>query len=372
MKSQNHLSELVILKEIAETLNKGTDIKVVLNDVLSKLLEITGFATGWIFLLDEHENYELVASVNLPPALLNETYTPMIKGNCWCLDRYKDGRLDKAVNIIGCKRLEDAIENQWGETFGLTHHASVPLKSGDEKFGILNIASPSKEIFKNEELALLESIALQIGNTIKRINLTERHSALALVEERNRLAQDLHDSVNQLLFSINLMAKVGPSLQEEGQIKSTFSDIQNLAMEAQAEMRALIWQLRPKELEKGIVCALSGYGQMLGLNVQSKVKGTSLLPAHVEETLFRIAQEAFNNCNKHSGQNEVFLSIEMKKEQVYMNISDHGKGFEYQPDLELPSWGLKNMKQRVLSLNGSFHLQSVRGKGTTIETVIPF
>lgn len=133
MKSQNHLSELVILKEIAETLNNGTDIKLVLNDVLAKLLEITGFATGWIFLLDEHENYELVASVNLPPALLNETHTPMINGNCWCLDRYKDGRLDKAVNIIGCKRLEDAIENQWGETFGLTHHASVPLKSGNEK-----------------------------------------------------------------------------------------------------------------------------------------------------------------------------------------------------------------------------------------------
>src|SRR5690606_24723303 len=114
--------------------------------------------------------------------------------------------LEKASNIIACQRIENAMASAAEDSGGITHHATVPLQSGDERFGLLNIAAPDTQRFSKEELALLESVAFQIGSAIKRILLTKQEQELALVKERNRLARDLHDSVNQLLFSVTLTA----------------------------------------------------------------------------------------------------------------------------------------------------------------------
>jgi signal transduction histidine kinase len=171
MTPERRVDELIALKEIAETLNKLNDMHQMLQVVLRKVLEVTGLKTGWIFLLDEEPEYTCVADENLPPALSWGEKTPMCSGTCWCVDKYWGKRLHKAVNIINCKRIEDAIEYKWGDTAGIYHHATVPLKAGDEWFGLLNVASPDKVHFTDEELALLESFAYQIGSAIKRTKL---------------------------------------------------------------------------------------------------------------------------------------------------------------------------------------------------------
>jgi two-component system, NarL family, sensor kinase len=369
---EKHLSELQILKEIAEVLNRGTELKDVLSEVLKKLLHVTGLETGWIFLIDDSGSFELVAEVNLPPALSNNDCQPMSAGECWCINRYNNGRLDKATNIIECKRLEDAIADSRGDTCGLTHHATVPLKAGDEKFGLLNIGSPFKTKFSFEELALLESIALQIGTAIKRINLTQKEQEIALTAERNRLARDLHDSVNQLLFSLSLTARGGKEMAKEPLVKETFDYIQDLAQEAMGEMRALIWQLRPRGLEKGIVSALCSYGQMLGLDVNSEVNGVIKLPSNIEEAIWRIGQEALANCKKHSGQRAVLLKIKVSNRNVAVEIIDGGCGFLYDSTKKLPSLGLESMKNRTEALSGTFLIESKPNKGTKIRVRIPF
>lgn len=262
MLGEKRQSEIRILKEIAELLNEGTEIDSLLKEVLQKLLHITGLETGWVFLIDSHGDYRLAAEEKLPPALSADNCRPMCKGDCWCIDRYNDGRLNKASNIIECKRIEDAIAEQRKETNGLTHHASVPLRAGEEKFGVLNIGSPAKTHFSPEELALLESIAFQIGTAIKRIKLTQLEHETALAAERNRLARDLHDSVNQLLFSLSLTARGGAEMTDNLEMKETFTYMQDLAQEALSEMRALIWQLKPRGLENGIICAMQTYSQM--------------------------------------------------------------------------------------------------------------
>jgi two-component system NarL family sensor kinase len=171
MAKEAHVQELITLKIIAETLNQATDLTIMLDTVLNKLLELTGLTTGWVFLVDGLKDYECVAYRQLPPALLFDNRAPMRCGNCWCLDRYGDGRLHNAVNIIGCKRIENAIEYEWGDTGGITHHATVPLHSGNRQFGVLNVAAPGKEHFKDEELALLQAVAFQVGSTIERMEL---------------------------------------------------------------------------------------------------------------------------------------------------------------------------------------------------------
>ncbi|WP_226670156.1 GAF domain-containing sensor histidine kinase [Metabacillus litoralis] len=365
------IRELNTLKIIAEKLNEATDVKEMLKDILCELLKLTELHSGWIFLINNQGEYELAAEYNLPKGLTWNKKKVMCEGDCWCIDRYHDGRLNKAANIINCKRIENAIENNWGETNGMTHHATVPLRAGNEKFGLLNMASPNKTHFTDEELALLESVAFQIGTAIKRIQLVEKDRKHALIEERNRLAQDLHDSVNQLLFSIMLTARGTKEITKENEVKEMLSYIQELSQEALTEMKGLIWQLRPQGLENGIGSALLNYATVLGLNVDSNIEGVCTLPCHIEEELWRIGQEALNNCKKHSGTNKVWLSLLRKNYTVQMIIEDKGIGFHYDEKNQLPTMGLRGMKERVRKIDGNFKLNSSNGEGTIITIFIP-
>jgi two-component system, NarL family, sensor kinase len=368
--SKRRIQKLQTLKAIAETLNEANDLEEMLYAVLKQLIHVTELECGWIFLVDEKGSYSLVADCELPPALTWGNKQPMCEGDCWCLDRYNDGRLQRAANIIECKRLEDAMEEKWGDTKGITHHATVPLRAGDEKFGLLNVASPNKTHFTNEELALLEAVAFQIGTAIKRIKLVENEQKHALLAERNRLARDLHDSVNQLLFSLMLTARGAKEMTADELMKETLDYIQQLAQEALQEMRSLIWQLRPQGLENGLASALMNYGKMLGLNVEMDIQGVIDLPNDVEECLWRVGQEALNNCKKHAGVSTVSIFIAVKNDQIKMEITDKGCGFNYSGE-EMPSLGLKSMKERIEAMNGTFHIKSAIGKGTTVQTIIP-
>ncbi|MET3193439.1 GAF domain-containing sensor histidine kinase [Bacillus sp. OAE603] len=372
MRKKSFLLELQVLKEIAEILNEGTDLHSTLDCALAKLIQITGLETGWIFLIDKNGSYELVASHELPPALTNEEVKPMCCGDCWCVSKYVQGRLNKASNIMECKRLEESVIHNWGDTNGVTHHATVPLQAGEESFGLLNVAASNKLQFDQEELDLLGAVALQIGTAIKRIQLTEKVKEIQVIEERNRLAKDLHDSVSQLLFSINVTAKAGGNVSDNKNVKDTFNHIQQIAQEAQAEMKALIWQLRPQGIEKGIVSALINYGEMLGLKVHSQVKGVNVLPSKIEETLWRIGQEAFNNCRKHSGQTEIYLQLSSNGKNIKMVVEDRGAGFVYLENVSIPTLGLKSMRERIEVLEGSFIVESEINKGTKIIINIPF
>ena len=372
MSGEDRYQKIVILKEIAELLNEGTDTKDVLTVVLKKLLQVTGLQTGWIFLIDDNGTHHLIADEALPPALANNHKQRMCQGKCWCVNKYNNQQLNKATNIIECKRIEDVLEENAGETGGLTHHATVPLRAGQERFGILNVGAPNKTHFEKNELALLEAVAYQLGTALKRIKLTQREQETALVTERNRLARDLHDSVNQLLFSLSLTARAGVEMTDSNEVKQTFTYIQDMAQEALGEMRALIWQLRPEGLENGLVSALRSYAEMLGLSIDTKLTGAATIPGKVEEALWRIGQEALANCKKHSQTTEVSLGFQISEVGVKMIIMDEGCGFHYEGNLEILSLGLRNMKIRTESLNGNFLLVSKPGNGTKIEVHIPF
>jgi len=371
MGESSRYREMKILKEIAEMLNEGTELYHVLSQVLKKLLDITGLQTGWIFFIDEKGSHQLVAHEALPPALSYEQNLRMCKGSCWCVNRYHHQKLTKATNIIECQRIEEAIEAKIGDHNGLTHHATVPLRAGKERFGLLNVGAPFKTFFKDDELALLEAVAFQIGTAIKRMKLVEHEQKTALNDERNRLARDLHDSVNQLLFSLSLTARAGIEMTKTEEMKSTFTYIQELAQDALGEMRSLIWQLRPQGLEDGLLSAFHKYGQLLGLTVHINLKGVPHFSSQVEEALWRIGQEALANCKKHAGTTIVYIDLEKNKEETILTIKDLGIGFQYQKGVQTPSLGLQSMQFRTEAIKGEFSLESNPGNGTLIQIKIP-
>ncbi|WP_052144738.1 GAF domain-containing sensor histidine kinase [Halalkalibacter okhensis] len=467
------------LRIISMTLNEGNDLRDMLQSVLERLLKAVQLECGWIFLIQEKGEHSLFASYGLPNGLTYKDSLPLCEGGCWCKDKYLDGQLKKAVNIMECRRLERVKVGNLGETNGISHHATIPIFAGEESFGLMNVASPNKTHFTEEELDLLETVAYQIGATVKRFKLfeqekrrsrmlaalgtclsmiqkneqepseiadmilqlfnwsglsimlngqlsevgqcediqelvqeaifgetslkitiyhevcnevdhylveqlthylclhfekerlTEQRKELARIDERNRLARDLHDSVNQMLFSLSLTAKGAQLRTKEEKTKETLGQIQTLSQEALKELKQLIYQLRSEELQEGMNSAITRYAHLLGLTVQVRLNGMLTLSKKGEECLWRIAQEALNNVKKHSGVQEARVTIEATKDTVTMQIEDHGMGTVEGEYIHPSSTGINGMRARAEALNGWFTFRSIKGKGTTLQVVIP-
>lgn len=368
----NDHPNISLLKEIAELLNEETEMITMLKGALSKFLNGTNFEAGWIFFINDKGKTELVVEENLPEALAYKDCQYLRKGGCWCVSRYRNEELKKASNIIECQRIESAISANVGDPEDITHHATVPLQSGQERFGLLNVATKNTVSYSEEELALLESVAFQMGSAIKRIYLTKQEQEMALAQERNRLARDLHDSVNQLLFSVTLTARAGIEMSEDTEVKDTFREIQQLTQEALTEMRALIWQLRPKGLESGLLEAIKVYAEMLGLTLKVTVNGVLQFPSRIEETLFRITQEALNNVRRHAGVQEVSLYLTITSTDILLVVRDKGRGFVIDSNMELPSMGLQSIRDRAHSVGGAADWVSEIGKGTELLIRLPY
>lgn len=263
------------------------------------------------------------------------------------------------------------MKQKTGDPEGITHHATVPLSDQKKRFGLLNVAAPGKIHFSRGELALLEAVALQIGMAIKRMRLAEQQQKHLPLTERNRLAQDLHDSVNQMLFSLSLTAKAAGEMTDQPEIREMLEFMQNLSHEALLEMRALIWRLRPQGLEEGLAAALEKYAEVLGLQVIFKLSDVLRLPPSVEELMWRLSQEALNNCKKHAGASRIQVKINVFQSSAVLEIEDDGKGFQYDPNVDIPTLGLKGMKERTEKAGGTLLITSAIGKGTKIRAVLP-
>ncbi|KXA38713.1 histidine kinase [Staphylococcus lugdunensis] len=364
-------SRLALLKEIAEFLNEETEMYSMMNGALHYLLQGSQFTTGWIFFIDDSGHHELVADSDLPGALQREQCQFMHEGSCWCVRAYHNHKLTKASNIINCSRINLAAQAYSDETEDITHHATVPLKSGDEQFGLLNVAAPHKHTYSDDDLELLESVAFQIGSAIKRILLTNKEKERARVNERNRLARDLHDSVNQMLFSLKITAHAAQGMTTDQSAQKAFQTIEDISQSAVNEMRSLIWQLKPVGLEQGLVHALYHYSELLQINLNVSVDGLIKLPNTIEENIYRIAQEAMNNVKKHANTEDVDVTIKQHNDMLYMSIVDQGKGFDITQVTDNQSLGLKNLKQRVGSMKGKIEIHAEVGQGTAIYIEIP-
>ena len=155
-------------------------------------------------------------------------------------------------------------------------------------------------------------------------------------------------------------------------IKETFKDIQQLTQEALTEMRALIWQLRPRGLESGLMEAIKVYAEMLNIKLTVNVSGVIQFPSRIEETLFRISQEALNNVRRHSGVTAAELYIKVTATDVLLVVKDAGRGFKIEAHNEIPSLGMQSIKDRAHAVGGTADWVSEIGKGTEILIRLPY
>jgi len=223
---------------------------------------------------------------------------------------------------------------------------------------------------------LAQAYARQKAITEQNIRLHEQAQQLAVLEERQRIARELHDSVSQALYGIGLGARTAHALLDRDPDKAVepVEYILSLAEGGLAEMRALILELRPDSLEReGLVSAMSKQAAALharhGLEVETVLGEEPDLALEIKEALYRIAQEALNNTIKHAQASRVVIRLQEDSGEIVLSVQDDGVGFD--PQDEYPGhMGLHTMRERVERLGGTLHIESAPGQGTRTRVTL--
>jgi signal transduction histidine kinase len=254
---------------------------------------------------------------------------------------------------------------------------SVPLRVRDRDLGsvFLEHAQPNVYTPRHAELAL--AIARQAAIAIDNARLYEQVHEAAALEERQRLARELHDSVSQALYGIGLGATTARALlaRDPQQVAAPLDYVITLAKAGLAEMRALIFELLPEALEtEGLIAALTKqtaavqarYG--LAVDVMLGEEPEADLPA--KQAIYRIAQEALHNVVKHARAGSIVLRLEASAGHLALEVRDDGMGFDAGGSFP-GHLGLRSMRERMTRLGGDLSITSAPGAGTTVRATLP-
>src|SRR5215212_4791215 len=253
----------------------------------------------------------------------------------------------------------------------------VPLISRGRSLGAFNLLYLPGGEPGEEEKVFLKAVADQTAVAIENARLFAEARGKAALEERQRLARELHDSVSQALYGIALGAKTARTLVKRNpdQAADPLDYVLSLAEAGLAEMRALIFELRPESLEtEGLVAALEKQAAALRARHEIAVE-TSLCDEpeaslEVKEAVYRIAQEALHNTVKHARAGHVQVRMTCASELITLEVSDDGVGFD--PEEDFPGHlGLRSMRERAQRLGGTLKVEATLGSGTTIRAHIP-
>jgi NarL family two-component system sensor histidine kinase LiaS len=206
--------------------------------------------------------------------------------------------------------------------------------------------------------------------------LLDTRRELIVVEERNRLARDLHDSAKQQAFAAAAQISAARKLikSDPDAAASHIQEAERLTKDLRTELANLIQQLRPAELEsKGLADAVrehaEDWSRQNGIEADVHVQHQRSLPLEIEQAVFRIVQEALANIARHSQANHVEIGLIYSKDAITATISDDGLGFY--PVETLSGFGLRSMGERTEALGGSLSIESKPGEGTSVSSSIP-
>lgn len=263
---------------------------------------------------------------------------------------------------------------------------TVPVFIKEAVVGVLDAQSEKLNAFDETDLVVLQTLAHQAGAVIENARLYERAQQLAVMEERNRLARELHDAVTQTLFSASLLAEALPICwendPEEG--RRLLLELRALSRGALAEMRTLLLELRPTALvETQLKDLLHQLGEAAsgreGIPVTVLIEGEGELPPDVHIALYRIAQEALNNVVKHARANAVTMRlcytctesdrpVFAPSQSVLLSICDDGRGFDLNR-LPPDRLGMGIMHERAQSIGATLTIDSHLGEGTQVNVL---
>ena len=348
LRVRERTAELIALLELSNSIALTTEDMPLVESILDELHDITEYQSAALF------------------ALQGETHFSVF------LTRGELSRQDNKQMLAALtqKRVLSLTTRVGEETL-------FPITVRDKPVGVLVLEHDQAHGLSEEKERLVMAFAAQAGVAIENIRLFANVTEKAAFEERQHLARELHDSVSQALYSIVLGSHAARKQLKTrpAEADKALEYVQDLAEAGLAEMRALIFELRPEVLEQeGLSAALAK--QVEALEVRHKLKTEFVadqepeLPFHAKQALFRIAQEALHNIVKHAHAKEVSVSLTESDAEAQLCIEDDGVGFDTSQTYS-DRLGLTSMRERAASLGGTFSMTSEPESGTRLCVNVP-
>ncbi len=371
---QRRADQLAVLNMIARTATASLDQEDSLPQVTRQIRAGFGYPQVDLFLADEETN-ELLLSAS------DGIYPPVGEGYRQHINLGLIGRAARQGQTI---RLADVRTDPdflvLAERSATRSALAVPIMASGRLLGVLNVEAPEEDAFSQEDVNILETVADVLAGALENARLYRKAQSAAVLEERNRLARELHDSVTQQLFSMTLTSQAARAQLERNpqRVAAQLERLQETSTAALAEMRALIFQLRPPALrDQGLVAALQQQAQLLsrreGIPIGLSVVGDERLARGIEQAIYRIVQEALNNVFKHANARTIQVTLEFTAEYVRVRVVDDGQGFDVTatPTGDGRHLGVLSMRERAAEIGGTMEIHSSVGSGTEVRVTVP-
>ena len=371
IKQKNH--SLEILYDVAANINAARDLEELLTRFLHTLKNAVDARAGMVRMLTSDGNMQLIASSGLDQEVIKREQLISVE-RCLCGKAAQRGEVYALDDLQGCGQFvgRPFFDDKKVEMI------AVPLRYRGKILGVYNLFTEQHGLVEREDVKnLLTSIGHHLGMAIEKARLDEEANLLSIMEERTRLANELHDSLAQSLASLKFQVRVLDELLHSGDESALWQElelIENSLDEAYTELRELIAHFRAPVDKRGLVPAVeqaverfrrdSGTSAFLQLEWDE-----ANLPAEVDVQVLRIIQEALANIRKHSEANAVRVLMRAGKDGHYMVlIEDDGIGIQ---DREIDGGpgehlGLKILQERSARIGGDLKIESEAGEGTRI------
>lgn len=367
--------ELSVLYQVTSVAAESLGLETTLAESLKQVLAVMESKRGMIHLLnDKGQKLELAVQQGFPEAGAGQGQTipaDSILGRALLQSSRPYLLADGAIKPF----LHDQLPECNPQAY-----VGLPLRARGVVVGFLSFwRIPGSPALNDEEIALLTSLGEQMGMVVESARLRKQAKKTAIMEERSRLARDLHDSVTQLLYSATLIAAAGGESYRSGnsaQAGKCLVELGEIAQQALKEMRLLIFELRPPSLKRvGLIATLQerldSVEGRANISTQLLVDELPALTEKAQEALYYIAQEALNNALKHASATALTVTIEADAHQIVLTIADNGTGFVPGTCDGCGGLGLISMSERVQQLGGELDIDSHPGSGTTVIASLP-
>ena len=369
--------ELFTLLRVSHNITTTLELQPLLGLILDQLKEVVEYQLASVSILESEEALLLLAARGDGMPEPGTRFPLSEHSNTHMMLQRREPLFVPDLNADTplAQRMRDNLAEQ--NLTGLGSWMNAPLVFRGQSIGVLALAHPEVNYYNTARVELAMAFANQVAAAIMNARLYEQTRQIASLEERQKLARELHDSVSQALYGIVLGARTARALldRDPSQAAEPMDYVLSLAEAGLAEMRALIFELRPESLRtEGLVAALEKLANALGARYQLKVRleamdepATSL---DVKESLYRIAQEALNNIAKHANARHVEVRLLKQDDQLVLSITDDGSGFDLTKNYP-GHLGLHTMSERAEKLGGSLMIESAPHQGTHIRVKIP-
>jgi PAS domain S-box-containing protein len=372
-------TRLQTLLEVSYDLSTSSELPTLLNRALRQLHRVVDFDRAGVMLVDE-EDVLSTYSFYAPdwPSGLTTMQIPVTRLPAFQQifeQRQAVYEPDLHAGQDSLQAFDQVADEHWSAAMtDMQTWLGTPLVIRNQVIGVLSLLHGEPDSYDKSLRDLVQTFANQLAIAIENVNLLVQAEEAATLEERTRLARELHDSVTQSLYSITLHTDatlLAMAAGKTGVVQERLQRLKARARDAMTEMRLLIYQLRPSILSQaGLAAALEARLQAVearsGLKTELQTVGDRRLPQEVEAELFWVALEGLNNVLKHARASEVYLRLELGADLVTMMVQDNGIGFDPTSTDQVGGYGLATMEERMQRIDGKLEIETAPGAGTTL------